>query len=137
MDPIGLILEHYDGIGQWRTDDNGEPISNEAAIVHVLRDYGPISGPVEFRDAILSEPDRFVRAATEKLMTYALGRRIEHFDMPAARAIVRAAAEADYRFSSLVLGVVQSEPFMMRVAGGETEVAVNSTSTDRPSPATF
>jgi len=132
MDPIGLVLEHYDGIGQWRTEDNGEPIDGSGGIIHVLRDFGPVATPVDLRNAILSQPERFVRAATEKLMTYALGRRVEYFDMPTARAIVRAAEKADYRFSALVLGVVQSEPFMMRVAGGEAQVAVNST--DRPAP---
>jgi hypothetical protein len=128
MDPIGLVLESYDGIGRWRTEDNGDPVSGYGSPIHVLRDFGPIDGPVDLRNAILSQPDRFARTATEKLMTYALGRQLTATDMPTARAIVRSAAENDYRFSSLVLGIVTSDAFQMRIAGerqGET-VALDS-----------
>jgi hypothetical protein len=124
MDPIGLVLERYDGIGRWRTEDNGEPVASYGSTVHVLRDFGPIDGPVELRKAILSQPERFARTATEKLMTYALGRGLTAADMPAARAIVREAAAEDYRFSALVLGVVTSEAFQMRIAGTDTETRV-------------
>jgi hypothetical protein len=117
MDPIGLVLERYDGIGRWRTEDNGEPVSDYGSPIHVLRDFGPIDGPVDLRNAILSQPERFVRTAAEKLMTYALGRQLTAADMPTARAIVRRAAEDDYRFSSLVLGIVTSDTFQMRIAG--------------------
>jgi hypothetical protein len=116
MDPIGLVLESYDGIGRWRTEDNGDPVVGYGSPIHVLRDFGPIQGPVDLRNAILSQPDRFVRTATEKLMTYALGRALTAADMPTARAIVRAAAADDYRFSSLVLGLVSSDAFQMRIA---------------------
>ena len=128
MDPIGLVLEHYDGIGRWRTEDNGEAVVDYGSPIHVLRDFGPINGPVDLRNAILSQPERFVRTATEKLMTYALGRQLGAADMPTARAIVRRSAEDDYRFSSLVLGIVTSDTFQMRIAGerqGET-VALDS-----------
>jgi hypothetical protein len=128
MDPIGLVLESFDGIGRWRTEDNGEPVSAYGSPIHVLRDFGPIDGPVDLRNAILSQPDRFVRTATEKLMTYALGRQLTAADMPTARAVVRAAAEDDYRFSALVLSIVTSDTFQMRTAGerqGET-VALDS-----------
>jgi hypothetical protein len=117
MDPIGLVLESFDGIGRWRTEDNGEPVSAYGSPIHVLRDFGPIDGPVDLRNAILSQPDRFVRTATEKLMTYALGRQLTAADMPTARAVVRAAAENDYRFSALVLSIVTSDTFQMRTAG--------------------
>ena len=117
MDPIGLVLESFDGIGRWRTEDNGEPVSAYGSPIHVLRDFGPIDGPVDLRNAILSRPERFVRTATEKLMTYALGRQLTAADMPTARAIVRRAAEDDYRFSALVLGIVTSDTFQMRIAG--------------------
>jgi hypothetical protein len=117
MDPIGLVLESFDGIGRWRTEDNGEPIVEYGSPIHVLRDFGPINGPVDLRNAILSQPERFVRTATEKLMTYALGRQLTAADMPTARAVVRRAAGDDYRFSSLVLGVVTSDTFQMRIAG--------------------
>ncbi len=128
MDPIGLVLERYDGIGRWRTEDNGEPVVDYGSPIHVLRDFGPVNGPEDLRAAILSQPERFVRTGTEKLMTYALGRALTAADMPTARAIVRQAAEADYRFSSLVLGVVMSEPFQMRMAGTDvgSRVALDS-----------
>jgi hypothetical protein len=128
MDPIGLVLERYDGIGRWRSEDNGEPVVDYGSPIHVLRDFGPINGPEDLRAAILSQPERFVRTGTEKLMTYALGRALTAADMPTARAIVRAAAEDDYRFSKLVLGVVTSEPFQMRIAGTDTgsKVALDS-----------
>jgi hypothetical protein len=124
MDPIGLVLESYDGIGRWRTEDGGERLDGYGGTVHVLRDFGPIAGPVALREAILSDPTRFVRTATEKLMTYALGRGLTHEDMPTARAIVRAAGAHDYRFAALVQGVVESAPFQMRIAGADTSAAV-------------
>jgi hypothetical protein len=124
MDPIGLVLESYDGIGRWRTEDNGEIVAPYGSPIHVLRDFGPIGGPVDLRDAILRQPERFARTATEKLMTYALGRQLTAADMPTARAIVRRAADDDYRFSSLVLGLVMSDPFQMRIAGEDTGTTV-------------
>ena len=128
MDPIGLVLESYDGIGRWRTEDNGDPVVGYGSPIHVLRDFGPIQGPNDLRNAILSQPERFVRTATEKLMTYALGRALTAADMPTARAIVRAAADDDYRFSSLVLGLVTSDAFQMRIAVERqgTRVALDS-----------
>jgi hypothetical protein len=128
MDPIGLVLERFDGIGRWRAEDNGEPVVDYGSPIHVLRDFGPIDGPEDLRAAILSQPERFVRTGTEKLMTYALGRALTPADMPTARAIVREAAEADYRFSAFVLGVVTSDPFQMRIAGtdADTTVALDS-----------
>jgi hypothetical protein len=128
MDPIGLVLESYDGIGRWRTEDNGEPVAGYGSPIHVLRDFGPIEGPEDLRNAILSQPERFVRTATEKLMTYALGRALTAADMPTARAIVRAAADDEYRFSSLVLGLVTSDAFQMRIAVERqgTRVALDS-----------
>jgi hypothetical protein len=124
MDPIGLVLESFDGIGRWRTEDNGEAVTGYGSPIHVLRDFGPIGGPVDLRNAIVSQPERFARTATEKLMTYALGRQLTASDMPTARAIVRRAAEDDYRFSSLVLGLVTSETFQMRIAGADTTPTV-------------
>jgi uncharacterized protein DUF1592/uncharacterized protein DUF1588/uncharacterized protein DUF1587/uncharacterized protein DUF1595/uncharacterized protein DUF1585/cytochrome c len=127
MDPIGLVLESYDGIGRWRSEDGGEVLTGYGAPIHVLRDFGPIGGPTDLRAAILSQPDRFVRTATEKLMTYAFGRALTAADMPAARAIVRGAEGEDYRFSALVLGIVTSDAFQMRTAdlGGEAQVALD------------
>jgi hypothetical protein len=127
MDPIGLALESYDGIGRWRDEDGGEALTGYGAPIHVLRDFGPIGGPADLRAAILSQPDRFVRTATEKLMTYAFGRALTPADMPVARAVVRGAAGEDYRFSTLVLGIVTSNAFQMRTAdsGGDTRVALD------------
>src|SRR5688572_9124367 len=124
MDPIGLVLESFDGIGRWRSEDNGEAVSGYGSPIHVLRDFGPIDGPVDLRNAIVSQPERFVRTATEKLMTYALGRQLTAADMPTARAIVRGAAEDDYRFSALVLGLVTSDVFQMRMVGRDTTATV-------------
>jgi hypothetical protein len=128
MDPIGLVLESYDGIGRWRTEDNGDPVGRYGSPIHVLRDFGPIDGPVDLRNAILSQPERFVRTAAEKLMTYAMGRQLTAADMPTARAIVRRAAKDDYRFSALVLGIVTSDAFQMRIADDrqDTTVALDS-----------
>jgi uncharacterized protein DUF1588/uncharacterized protein DUF1592/uncharacterized protein DUF1585 len=114
MDPIGLVLERYDGIGRWRDEDNGEPVKDYGSPIHVLRDFGPINGPVDLRNAILSRPERFVRTATEKLMTYALGRGVEYYDMPVVRAVARDAKRDGYRFSSIVKGIAESAAFRMR-----------------------
>jgi hypothetical protein len=111
MDPIGLALENFDLIGGWRTEDVGQPIDASG----VLADGTALDGPADLRQALLDRQDAFVAVATEKLMTYALGRGIEYFDMPAIREILRASAEDDNRFSSLVYGIVTSVPFRMRV----------------------
>ena len=118
MDPIGLALENFDGIGRWRMEDDSVPIDS-SGIIHVFRDFGPINGPVELREAILDRSEQFVQTATEMLLTYALGRGLEAQDMPIVRSIVRDAETNDYRFSSLVLGVVGSGPFSLRFAQPE------------------
>jgi hypothetical protein len=123
MDPIGLALERYDGIGRWRDSQDGIPIDSNAGEVHVLRNFGPIDGPVALREAIVSEPERFVRVAVEKLLTYGVGRGLEYYDMPVVRNIAEAARKQDYRFSSLVIGVVTSQPFQLRVARDNQQVA--------------
>jgi hypothetical protein len=118
MDPIGLALENFDLIGGWRTSDSGKPIDP----VGVLVDGTEVTGPVALREAILAREEAFVTAVTEKLATYALGRGIEYYDMPAIRGIVRSAAADDYRFASLIYGIVSSAPFQMRVkSSGEPE----------------
>jgi hypothetical protein len=110
MDPIGLALENYDHIGQWRTLDSGLPIDASGVMV----DGTPIDGPADLRRAILSRSDAFVETLIEKLMTFGLGRHVTHSDMPAIRAIARQADAEGQRFSALVLGIVSSEPFRMR-----------------------
>ncbi len=83
-----------------------------------------IDGPVALREALLDSPDQFVLALTEKLMTYALGRELEHFDMPAVRHVVRAAAAQDYRFAAIVAGIVQTDAFRLQGVIGDNEEAL-------------
>ena len=109
MDPIGFALENYDLIGKWRDTDGGVPVNASGTLV----DGTPLEGPESLRQALDGRRDAFVRNAAEKLLTYALGRRVEWFDMPAVRTIVTGAAP-DYRFSSLVVGIVKSIPFQMK-----------------------
>ena len=113
MDPIGFSLENFDLVGKWRETDGDTPIDASAEMV----DGTPLDGPASLRQAMLDRSDAFVSTAAEKLLTYAMGRATEYYDLPAIRSIAREAAEADYRFSSLVLGVVRSAPFQMRVKG--------------------
>ena len=111
MDPAGLALENFDAIGRWR--DRGEdwsPIDARGSIPG----GGEFDGMAGLRDAVLARPHVFAGAVAEKLLTYALGRGLDHNDGPAVRRIVRGAADEDYRFSSLVLGIVESIPFQMR-----------------------
>ena len=111
MDPIGFALENFDAVGAWRTEDAGAAIDASGE----LTDGTHIDGVVALRNAILARPDLFAGTMTEKLLVYALGRGLDHHDMPVVRAILRDAAAKDYRFSSLILGVVDSVPFQMRV----------------------
>jgi hypothetical protein len=111
MDPVGLALENFDAVGAWRTHDAGSPIDASGN----LADGKAIDGVVTLREAILARPDVFVGTMTEKLMTYALGRGVDAHDMPAIRTVLRKAAAENWRFSSLVLGIVNSVPFQMRV----------------------
>jgi hypothetical protein len=117
MDPLGFALENFDAVGAWRTDDEGARIDASGQ----LADGATIDGVVAVRQAILSRPELFVSTMTEKLLTYSIGRGIDYRDMPAVRQIVRQAARTDYRFSSLVLGVVESVPFLMRNAQGVSQ----------------
>jgi hypothetical protein len=107
MDPIGFAMENFDGVGSWRSTDAGTPIDASGAFI----DGTQLNGVVSLREAIVRRPEVFVGAMTEKLLTYALGRGLDYHDMPAVRAIVRQAGARDYRFSSVVLGIVTSVPF--------------------------
>ena len=111
IDPTGFALENFDAIGRWRVvDESFNPIDPSG----VLPDGRAFDGVAEMRDTLARDPRQFVTTVTEKLMTYALGRGLEHTDMPTLRRIVREAAADDYRFQSVVLGIVQSDPFLMR-----------------------
>jgi mono/diheme cytochrome c family protein len=112
MDPLGFALENFDAIGKYRTMDGDSPIDASG----MLADGTRFSNPIEFRQALLEHKREFMRNFTEKLMTYAIGRTVGYTDMPAVRAAVRDAAGSDYRWASLILGVVSSEPFQMRRA---------------------
>jgi hypothetical protein len=117
MDPIGLALENFDGVGRWRTADAGIAIDASGQLV----DGTAVDGVATLRAALLGYPDAFTQTLTEKLLMYAVGRTAHHYDMPVVRAITRGAARNDHRFSSLVMGIVSSPPFQMRVKKGEEQ----------------
>jgi mono/diheme cytochrome c family protein len=112
MDPIGFALENFDPIGQWRTKDEGYAVDAAGA----MPDGTKIDGVNGLRDAILATPDAFVETLTDKLMVYALGRGTEYYDAPVIRRIARNAEQDDYRFSRLILGIVNSAAFQMRAS---------------------
>jgi mono/diheme cytochrome c family protein len=109
-DPLGFVLENFDGVGAFRVRENGQPVDATGS----APDGTPVNGVVELRQALLKHQDAFVFTLTEKLMIYALGRGLEAYDMPVVREIIRDAAKQNYRFSALFLGVVKSVPFQMR-----------------------
>ena len=115
FEPIGLSLENFDGIGAWRIKDEGQPIDPTG----VLANGTKIDGVASLRDVLMQNSEQFVRVIAERLLTYALGRGVEYQDMPLVRSITRDAAGGNYRFSSLVLGVVKSAPFQNNVKGAE------------------
>jgi len=112
MDPIGFSLENFDAVGRWRTVEMfaGTPIDPTGN----LPDGTKLASPNDLRAALLRNPEQFVQTFTEKLMTYGLGRRLEYYDMPTVRKIVRSAAPGNYRFSSLVMGIVSSDAFRLK-----------------------
>jgi hypothetical protein len=114
MDPMGFSLENFDATGRWRTanDEAGTPIDASG----VLPDGTKFEGPTGLRGILMSQPEQFVTAVTERLLTYALGRGVEYYDQPTIRKIVRGAAPGEYRWSSIILGIVKSTPFQMRRA---------------------
>lgn len=117
MDPLGFSLENFDGVGRWRTVEMfaGTAIDPSGS----LPDGTKLAGPEDLRAALLRKPEQFVQTFTEKLMTYGLGRRLEYYDMPTVRKIVHSAA-GNYRFSTLVMGIVSSDAFRLkRVNDGE------------------
>jgi hypothetical protein len=111
MDPLGFALENFDAVGQWRTTgEGGAPIDVSGA----LPDGTQFQGPGGLQQLLLSHREEFVATVTEKLLTYALGRGLEYYDMPTVRAITRQAAAHDYRWTSIILGIVKSTPFQLR-----------------------
>jgi Protein of unknown function (DUF1592)/Protein of unknown function (DUF1588)/Protein of unknown function (DUF1585) len=113
IDPLGFALENFDAIGGWRTiDEAGKPVDASGATPGGEK----LDGLSGLRNLLLADPEQFPRTLTEKLMSYALGRRLDYYDQPSVRTIVRGAAAQDYRWSSLVLGIVQSPAFLMRAS---------------------
>jgi len=111
MDPIGLALENFDGVGQWRDADSGLKIDASGQLVDGTR----VDGPASLRQALLARPEAFVGTMTDKLLMYGVGRETKYYDMPVVRAVMRNAESDRYRFSDLVLGIVKSAPFQMRM----------------------
>jgi hypothetical protein len=110
LDPPGLSLENFDAIGHWRTKDSGVGVDASSTLV----DGTAVDSPASLREALMKRPEQFLGTMTEKLLTYALGRSVAYYDMPTVRGIVREAGRNNYRFSSLVMGIVKSAPFRLR-----------------------
>jgi hypothetical protein len=120
FEPIGLALENFDAVGMWRTQDEGQPIDATGVLV----DGTKVDGVKSLRDVLVRRQDQFVRVVAEKLLTYALGRGVDYPDMPLVRTIVRESAASNYKFSSLVSGIVKSPAFQMNMkAAAQTQQA--------------
>jgi hypothetical protein len=121
IDPIGLALENFDATGAWRRKDNGVPVDTSGE----LYDGTPLESPEDLRQALLNHSTSLLRTFTENLVAYALGRRVEYYDMPAVRKIVREAKADGYRMSAFVLGVVRSPAFRMKAAATSDETEMH------------
>lgn len=122
MDPIGLAMERFDGIGRWRdVDEGGLPIDSSGQLANGT----DIDGPIELRQAIMARPELFVESFIDKMLTYAIGRGLEYYDMPTIRGIADRAGESDYRFSVIVQEIVKSPQFQMKRAALSEEEGLN------------
>ena len=110
MDPLGFSLENFDATGEWRKKDFSGPIDPSGQ----LADGTKVSGPVSLREALMKHPEQFVNTMTEKMLTYALGRGLEYYDMPVVRSIVKDSSKNNYRFTTVVMNIVKSTPFQMK-----------------------
>jgi hypothetical protein len=122
MDPLGFALENFNAVGQYRTLDPDTRTPVDAS--GVLPNGTPVASAADLRKALVARPEQFVQAFTENLMTFALGRSLNYRDMPVVREIVRRAAKDDYRFESLVLGIVQSDAFRKRETVQDVQASV-------------
>jgi hypothetical protein len=122
MDPIGFALESFDAVGAARRRESGSAIDASGQLANGVK----VSGPASLREALVSDPNIFVTTMTEKMLTYALGRGLGAEDMPIVRNIVRSAARTNYRFSTIVAGIVKSTPFQMRVKADEEVLSEKS-----------
>jgi hypothetical protein len=129
MDPLGFALENFDAIGRWRTADEGNTAIDPAG---TLPDGTRFDGPAGLRQALLKRSDAFVRTLTEKLLTYALGRGLEYYDAPAVRKITRDAALAGDRWSAILVGIVKSTPFQMRLSQSSVELDSRAERSQQP-----
>jgi hypothetical protein len=130
MDPIGFTMENFDATGKWRNSDGGAAIDPAGTMANGAH----IDGPASLRKVIASHPEQFVHTLTEALMTYALGRKIEAYDMPTVRAIVRNSSEENYTLASLIEGIVKSTAFQMRIKTGPPQAPISTA--DQISPKT-
>ena len=122
MDPIGLSLENFSAVGQFRTYDQETLTAIDSS--GLFSDGTALKGPADLRRALVARPDRFVQALTENLLAYALGRSLDYRDTPAVRKIVRGAAADNYRFESIVLGIISSDAFRKREAPELSQASV-------------
>ena len=122
MDPMGFVLENFDATGHWRDDDSGAPIDSIAKTPLGAE----VAGPPGLRAHLLGRRDEVIGTLTARLLEYFLGRSLEYYDRPAVRQVIRDAAAADYRWSALVLGIVESVPFQMRRAARSDEVSLQA-----------
>jgi hypothetical protein len=111
MDPIGFSMENFDAVGRYRLKDG----DNQIDAADVMFDGTKVDGAVGLRNFLTARPEVFVQTFTEKLLTYAIGRAVDYYDMPAVRKIIRDAAPNNYKFSSVVTGIIRSAPFQMRM----------------------
>jgi hypothetical protein len=113
IDPLGFALENFDVVGAWRsTDETGKAVDSLGTTVSGVK----LDGLAGLRELLLARPQQFPQTLTEKLMAYALGRRVEYYDQPSVRKIVRDAAAKDYKWSAIIQGIVESPAFLMRSA---------------------
>jgi hypothetical protein len=117
MDPVGFSLENFDLVGRWRSTDNGMPIDTTSTMV----DGTYVDGPASLRAALLARPDAFMTSISERLLTYALGREVEHYDGPAVRRIIEQAQSRGFTMAALVEAVVMSDPFRQRIKPEATD----------------
>jgi hypothetical protein len=127
MDPLGFSLENFDALGRWRTSSDGAPIDASGS----LPDGSRFQGVVGLRTLLLSHRDDFVRTFTERLLAYAVGRGIEHYDLPAVRTITKEAALDDHRWSAIIMGIVRSTPFSMSTSASSPPAVPASTAAQR------
>jgi hypothetical protein len=128
MDPLGFALENFDAIGKWRTtSEAGTPIDASGALPTGVH----FEGPQGLRALLLSRREQFVNTVTEKLLSYALGRGIEYYDLPSVRKIVRDSTPNEYSWSSTILGIVKSAPFLMRTSLSDSSKPTEAASASR------